>query len=95
VELVDRGAGLLHGQSTYTRREGGALITVLELQGDRAEISQETLMALTPREREVALLVIDGRSDREISQRLYLSRHTVSQYVKRIYRKLDVTSRSR
>jgi DNA-binding CsgD family transcriptional regulator len=41
----------------------------------------------------VALLVIDGRSDREISQRLYLSRHTVSQYVKRIYRKLDVTSR--
>jgi DNA-binding CsgD family transcriptional regulator len=41
----------------------------------------------------VALLVIDGCSDREISQRLHLSPHTVSQYVKRIYRKLDVTSR--
>lgn len=49
--------------------------------------------ALTPREREVALLVIDGCSDREISQPLYLSHDTVSQYVKRIYRKLDVTSR--
>jgi DNA-binding CsgD family transcriptional regulator len=38
-------------------------------------------------------IVVDGRSDREISERLYLSRHTVSQYVKRIYRKPDVTSR--
>ena len=48
---------------------------------------------LTPREREVALLVVDGHSDREIAQRLHLSHHTVSQYVKRIYRKLDVASR--
>jgi DNA-binding CsgD family transcriptional regulator len=93
VELVDDGTGLLHSQSSYTRGEGGALITVLELQRDQCAISEETLTALTPREREVALLVIDGCSDREISQRLYLSRHTVSQYVKRIYRKLDVTSR--
>jgi RNA polymerase sigma factor (sigma-70 family) len=93
VELVDGGTGLLHGQSSYTPREDGALITVLELQRDESEIPEQTLMALTPREREVALLVIDGRSDREISERLYLSRHTVSQYVKRIYRKLDVTSR--
>jgi DNA-binding CsgD family transcriptional regulator len=52
---------------------------VLELQRDGAEISAETLMALTPREREVALLVVDGRSDRDIAERLYLSRHTVSQ----------------
>ena len=93
VELVDGGTGLLHGQSSYTRGEGGALITVLELQRDQCAISEETLTALTPREREVALLVIDGCSDREISERLYLSHHTVSQYVKRIYRKLDVTSR--
>ena len=38
-------------------------------------------------------MVVDGRSDREIAERLYLSHHTVSQYVKRIYRKLDVGSR--
>jgi DNA-binding CsgD family transcriptional regulator len=50
-------------------------------------------VALTPREREVAALVVDGLADREIAQRLYLSRHTVSQYVKRIYRKLGVDSR--
>jgi len=75
------------------RAEGSALITVLELQRDRSEISAETLTALTPREREVALFVVDGLSDREIAERLCLSHHTVSQYVKRIYRKLDVASR--
>jgi RNA polymerase sigma factor (sigma-70 family) len=93
VELADGGTGLLHGHSTYTRDKVSSLITVLELQRDQAEISTETLTALTPREREVALLVVDGRSDREIAERLCLSHHTVSQYVKRIYRKLDVGSR--
>ena len=93
VELADGGSGLLLGHSTHTRDQVGALITVLELQRDQAEISTQTLIALTPREREVALLVVDGRSDRQIAQRLHLSHHTVSQYVKRIYRKLDVGSR--
>jgi DNA-binding CsgD family transcriptional regulator len=50
-------------------------------------------VALTAREREVAALVVDGLGDREIAQRLYLSRHTVSQYVKQIYRKLGVDLR--
>jgi DNA-binding CsgD family transcriptional regulator len=93
VELVEGGSGLLRGRSSYTRTRAGALITVLELQRDRFEISSETLTALTPREREVARLVVDGLSDREIAERLTLSRYTVSQYVKRIYRKLDVGSR--
>ena len=93
VALADGGGGLLRGHSTYTRDQPGTLITVLELQRDRAEISTQTLTALTPREREVALLVVDGRSDRQVAERLHLSHHTVSQYVKRIYRKLDVPSR--
>jgi DNA-binding CsgD family transcriptional regulator len=37
--------------------------------------------------------VVDGLTDREIAQQLSLSRHTVSQYVKRIFRKLGVDSR--
>jgi RNA polymerase sigma factor (sigma-70 family) len=93
VELVAGGGGLLRGRSSYTRSRAGALITVLELQRDRFEISSETLTALTPREREVARFVVDGLSDRDIAERLSLSRYTVSQYVKRIYRKLDVGSR--
>jgi DNA-binding NarL/FixJ family response regulator len=93
VELAGGGTGLLHGYSSRTNGETAAMITVLELQRDQAEISADTLTALTPRERGVALLVVDGCSDRQIAQRLYLSPHTVSQYVKRIYRKLDVSSR--
>jgi DNA-binding CsgD family transcriptional regulator len=93
VELADGSRGLLRAQSSCTRAERDALITVLELQRDQSEICTATLTALTPREREVALLVVEGCSDRQIAQRLYLSHHTVSQYVKRIYRKLDVPSR--
>jgi RNA polymerase sigma factor (sigma-70 family) len=93
VDLTDGDTGLLYGRSGYTRAEGSVLITVMELQRDRSEVLPATLTALTPREREIALLVIDGRTDRQIAQRLYLSPHTVSQYVKRIYRKLDVPSR--
>jgi DNA-binding CsgD family transcriptional regulator len=93
VELVDGGTGLLYGQSSYARAVDGTLVTVLELQRDRSEIGAATLAALTPREREIALLVVDGLTDREVAQRLFLSHHTVSQYVKRIYRKLDVSSR--
>ncbi len=93
VELLDGGRGRLHGYSSRLLREGGALVTVLELDREGPGRSAGPLLALTPRERDVAALVVDGLADREIAERLYLSRHTVSQYVKRIYRKLGVDSR--
>jgi DNA-binding CsgD family transcriptional regulator len=93
VELAAGGTGLLHGHSTGAQPDGDALITVLELQRDGGGISDRTLVALTPRERDVALRVVDGLTDREIAERLCLSPHTVRQYVKRIYRKVDVDSR--
>jgi DNA-binding NarL/FixJ family response regulator len=92
VELTNGRTGVLHGHSAYPPR-GGSLVTVLELQCDGSGISEETLMALTPRERDIARFVVDGLSDREIAERLHLSHYTVSQYVKRIYRRLDVASR--
>lgn len=93
VDLVAGGTAVLHGHSTLVRPDGDALLTVLELQRDGGEISERSLVGLTPREREVALRVGDGLSDREIAERLYLSPHTERQYVNRIYRKLDVDSR--
>ena len=71
----------------------GALVAVLELERERPGIALGALAALTPREQEVAVLVVEGLADREIAERLCLSHHTVSQYVKHIYRKLDVDSR--
>ena len=93
VELVGGGRACLHGHSSLAGQDEGTVITVLELERDGCQISEETLVALTPREREVALRVTDGLSDREIAEQLALSPHTVRQYVKRIYRKLDVDSR--
>jgi DNA-binding CsgD family transcriptional regulator/GAF domain-containing protein len=93
VEYLDGGRGRLHGYSSRLPREGGALVTVLELDREPARRAAGPLLHLTPREREVAALVVDGLADREIAERLHLSRHTVSQYVKRIYRKLGADSR--
>jgi DNA-binding CsgD family transcriptional regulator len=93
VEFLGGGRGRLHAYSSRLPRESGTLITLLELDRERPGTPAGPLLALTPREREVAALVAEGLADREIAERLYLSRHTVSQYVKRIYRKLGVDSR--
>ena len=93
VQLEAGGTATLHAHSSPARPGGPGLVSVLELERDRPGIAPALLAPLTPREREVAILVVDGLADREIAERLFLSHHTVSQYVKRIYRKLGVDSR--
>ncbi len=48
----------------------------------------------TRRELEVLKLLVDGRKDREISEFLYISEHTVRSHIKSLFRKLGVSSRS-
>jgi DNA-binding NarL/FixJ family response regulator len=48
---------------------------------------------LTEREVEILRLVGDGLSNREIAEQLHLSRYTIESHIKRIYRKLAVSSR--
>ncbi|QNP59858.1 LuxR C-terminal-related transcriptional regulator [Paenacidovorax monticola] len=50
--------------------------------------------ALSEREGQILRLVADGLSNREIAEQLFLSRYTVESHVKRIYRKLAVSSRT-
>jgi DNA-binding CsgD family transcriptional regulator len=50
-------------------------------------------LGLTAREREVLLLVAEGRSNSEIAQELYISRKTASVHVSNILAKLGVASR--
>jgi len=48
---------------------------------------------LAKREDEVACLVAEGLTNREVGERLGLSEHTVSNYLFRIYDKLGFSSR--
>jgi len=52
------------------------------------------IVSLTERETEVLLRVAKGYTLPEIGVQLTLSRHTIADYVKQIYRKLNVSSRA-
>jgi DNA-binding NarL/FixJ family response regulator len=53
-----------------------------------------TALILTPREREVALLIGEGLTNSELARRLYISPRTAAVHVSSILRKLGVTSRT-
>jgi DNA-binding NarL/FixJ family response regulator len=59
----------------------------------RLRPSDEARDELTPSEHQVASLVVQGLSNRDIAQRMFLSVKSVEAHLTRIYRKLDVRSR--
>ena len=60
----------------------------------RIPIKRASGSALTPAESRVAELVVDGKTNHEVAQALFVSEKTVEANLTRIYRKLDVHSRS-
>ncbi|MEU7103673.1 AAA family ATPase [Streptomyces sp. NPDC046215] len=78
----------------------GALALVRELRHDMAEAGARPRRAaetgpgsLTPAERRTALLAAEGLSNREIADRLYVTRRTVEMHLSRVYRKLSISDR--
>jgi len=61
--------------------------------GGKRASAADGIGALSPREREVAGLVAEGRTNREIAARLYLSEKTIETVLSRVFRKLGVRSR--
>lgn len=49
---------------------------------------------LTPREMDVLKYIVEGYSNREIAEKLYISVHTVKNHITNIFQKLGVTDRS-
>jgi DNA-binding NarL/FixJ family response regulator len=82
-------------------RQGGSPISPMiarqllrRLVPDRSEIDKPLKEALSTREAEVLNLLARGFSYAEIAGVLSIGQHTVGTYVKRVYRKLEVNSRS-
>jgi DNA-binding CsgD family transcriptional regulator len=83
-------------------RRGGALVLAerahVELRASGARPRRLVLTgveSLTPSERRVAELAAQGLTNREVAQQLYLTKKTVETHLGHVYRKLDISSRSR
>jgi DNA-binding NarL/FixJ family response regulator len=94
MELARREAE--SARSAAARLGAAPLLTELApLVGPAARVpARRTAEELTPRELEVLALIREGRSNREIAGRLYISVKTVSVHVSNILAKLGVASRT-
>ncbi|WP_166969795.1 response regulator transcription factor [Brevibacterium atlanticum] len=76
-----------HGPSAGEHRAGPASTPLLD------DADARRLASLTPREREVLVLIATGLSNTEIGERLFLAQPTVKTHVGRILMKLEVRDR--
>jgi DNA-binding NarL/FixJ family response regulator len=72
----------------------GSVIGALRRAGPRAHTAPSALAALTPREREVLVLMAEGRSNSEISAQLFVSDATTRTHVARIIGKTGSRDRT-
>jgi DNA-binding NarL/FixJ family response regulator len=89
--LKDRVSDLEELASSVRRvGEGGSVLdpSVVEQLVERPRSGDDPLEDLTEREREVLSLMAEGRSNRAIGERLFITEHTVEKHVKSILGKL-------
>jgi DNA-binding CsgD family transcriptional regulator len=93
----------VHAEAAASLLAGWAGWRVAQLEQVRAQLGMAPLdapaavtgpTALTPREREVAVLISDGLTNTELARRLYISPKTAAVHVSNILRKLGVSSRT-
>ncbi|MEY2478360.1 MAG: hypothetical protein QOG87_3675 [Actinomycetota bacterium] len=101
LELVGGGAVIVDAVPILDGRAPiGAVLRLAPITGEGAEVSDPRTGgvpfgwdSLTAAERAIVDNVASGLTNREVGQRLLLSRHTVGFHLRSIFRKLDVRSR--
>jgi DNA-binding NarL/FixJ family response regulator len=85
-----------HGAEPLRRRAAGALRALGKRPPQRAGAgaADGALAGLTDRQREISRLVADGRTNREIAERLVVTEKTVENHLARIFARLGVKSRT-
>jgi DNA-binding CsgD family transcriptional regulator len=88
AELSSLGAARHRDEAARELRRLGERVTARQRRG-----GGEGLDALSGREREIAELVAEGRTNREIGEQVFLSEKTIEGHLTRIFAKLGVSSR--
>jgi DNA-binding NarL/FixJ family response regulator len=84
---------VMQGEIWASKTELCYLLEALSDSAPAAITDSKGLNLLTKREEDVVRLVAEGLTNREISERLILSEHTVRNYLFRIFDKLGISSR--
>ena len=87
-------AAKLRAEATAGRMDGEAVAAVLTAAGHRATRRRASPAGLTGREVEVLRLLARGLSNKEIAERLVISRKTANHHVEHIYAKTGTTNRA-
>lgn len=67
---------------------------LLKIQSQQTKFPQDNLNKITSRELQIAQLVAQGLTNKEIGKMLWITENSVKQALKRIFRKLQVSSRA-
>ncbi|MDP9341014.1 MAG: LuxR C-terminal-related transcriptional regulator [Actinomycetota bacterium] len=91
----DEAASELRAEAVAGRLDGDAVDTVLRAAGHRVRRRRALPAGLTTREVEVLRLLACGFSNREIADRLVISRKTAGNHIEHIYAKIGASNRAR
>ena len=94
----DEAAAVLKGETDAGRFDEAASAAVLQAAGHAVAVQKprnsQALAGLTAREIEVLRLLVRGHSNREIAERLVISKKTASNHIEHIYAKSGATNRA-